>query len=106
MKTDQIGANIEGSPERGSKCGGTLKVSNLVSGPEFSLDVRVAGVKYEVERGLVSYVGADIDLLGMKKYAARPAPAVPKARYVSRDREHAGFDFKKAVEALRIAEHT
>lgn len=101
MKTDQMGAKIERSSRGGSKCGGTVNVSNLVSGPECSLAIRVTGVKYDGERDLVSYVGAAIDLFGMKKYAVRPAPAVPKAtRYVNRDRKHGGLGFNRAVETL------
>ena len=53
-------------------------MSSLVSGPEFSLDVKVTGVKYEGDSGFVSCVGADLDSLGIKKYAARPSPTAPK----------------------------
>jgi hypothetical protein len=67
IKTDQIGAQVEGSSWRGRRCGGTVNVSNFVSGPECSLEVKVTGVKYDGERGLVSYVGADLDSLGTKK---------------------------------------
>lgn len=59
-----MGAKSDTEP--GIKCGGTVSVSSLVSGPDISLDVRVRGIKYEGDRGC-KCVGADLDSLSMKK---------------------------------------
>jgi hypothetical protein len=51
----------------GNRFGGTVNVSSLVSGPEFSLDVKATGVKYNGDSGFEPYVGADLDSFGMKQ---------------------------------------
>jgi len=84
-------------PGGGNRCGGTVNVSSLVSGPEISLDVKVRGVKYEGDKGFELWVGTDLDWLGMTKYAARPNPAAPKlVKYNSCEREDVGADLNEA----------
>jgi hypothetical protein len=74
----------------------------LELGPEFTQDVKVEGVKYKGDRGCVPHVGADFDLLGIKRYTARLSPAAPKpAINASREREDAGLGFEEVVETYR-----